>query len=106
MRMLTWFAVVPLVAFAIASPVSARVVRMETTVALADVSDQAVERALRRALDTSVRGVLAMGLAWICVDEARVLSDAVILRTLGTDEEPVGRDGDRGSEQDMCSRTF
>lgn len=106
MRKLTWLAVVPLVAIAIASPVSARVVRMETTVALADLSDQAVTLALRQALDGSVRAVVAMGLAWLCVDEARILSDAVVLRTVGTDEEPVDRDGEASASPDMCRRIF
>lgn len=106
MRILTWLAVVPLVAIAIASPVSARVVRMETTVDLADLSDQAVAVALRHALDTSVRAVVAMGLAWLCVDEARILSDSIILRTVGTDEEPGDRDGETSASPDMCRRIF
>ncbi len=60
---------------------------MKTSVTLADRSRPSVEQALRQALDGSVQGALAMGLAWMCVDRALVLPDAVVLRAVGSDEE-------------------
>lgn len=106
MRVLTWFAIVSLVALAVASPVSARVVRMETTVALADQSEPSIERALRRALDITVSRALAMGLSSIWLDEARVLSDAVILRMVATDEELDEEDDALSPGPAMAPRTL
>ncbi len=87
MRALTWLVLASLVAIAIASPVSARVVRMETTVALADHTGPSVDRALRQALDTAVRGAIAMGFSSMWVHDARVLAAAVILQLVATDEQ-------------------
>ena len=92
MRMIVWLAT-GLMLLAAASPARARVVRMETTVALGDRSEPSVKQALREAFEISVRGALAMGLSRMRVDGARVLPDAVILAMVATDE-----DDDAGEE--------
>ncbi|PYM92058.1 MAG: hypothetical protein DME04_17120 [Candidatus Rokuibacteriota bacterium] len=92
MRMVVWLATV-LMLLTVASPAWARVVRMETTVALEDRSEPSVKQALREAFEISVRGALAMGLSRMRVDGARVLPDAVILAMVATDE-----DDDAGEE--------
>ena len=76
-----------LVLLACGSPAAARVVRMETRVALEDRSEPSVKQALREAFEISVRGALAMGLSRMRVDGARVLPDAVILAMVATDED-------------------
>ncbi len=100
MRALRWFVAVSLLALVTASPVAARVVRIETAVTLADRSEASVEQALRQALDTSVRGALAMGLVRMWVDDARVLSNAVVLAMVATDEELDDEDDDRGTDRE------
>jgi hypothetical protein len=76
-----------LMAAVVASPASARVVRMQTVVNLADRSDPAVKRAVKEAFDTSLRGAVAMGFARIRVDGFEVLQDVVVLATVATDED-------------------
>jgi hypothetical protein len=87
MRVLAWLTAAFLTLCVFASPVSARVVRMETKVALEDQSDSSVKQALREAFQTSVRGAIAMGFSRVWVDEARVLPDAVVLAMVATDED-------------------
>jgi len=76
-----------LLGFAAAAPAWARVVKIETTEPLADHSDKAVEGALKGALDRCVRGATAMGLSWIWLDRALVLTDKVIVSMVATDDD-------------------
>jgi hypothetical protein len=86
MRMLVWLTAAVLTLCVAAAPVSARVVRMETRVALEDQSELSIKQALREAFRISVRGALAMGLSHVSVDGARVLPGAVVLALVATDE--------------------
>ena len=85
MRVLVWLAAASLILAT--SPVSARVVTMETTVALSDHSEPSIRQAVREAFETSVRGAIAMGFSRVWVDEARVLPAAVVLAMVATDED-------------------
>src|SRR5213593_706103 len=87
MRVFAWLTAASLTLCVFASPVSARVVRMETKVALEDQSDSSIKQALREAFQTSVRGAIAMGFSRVWVDGARVLPDAVVLAMVATDED-------------------
>jgi len=87
MRVFGWLTAASLTLCVFASPVSARVVRMETKVALEDQSDSSIKQALREAFQTSVRGAIAMGFSRVWVDGARVLPDAVVLAMVATDED-------------------
>jgi hypothetical protein len=78
---------VMLMAMIVAMPAWARVVRMQTVVNLTDRSDPAVQRAVKEAFDTSLRGAVAMGFARIRVDGVQVLQDVVVLATVATDED-------------------
>jgi hypothetical protein len=86
MRMLVWLTAALLALCVAAAPVSARVVRMETRVALEDHSELSIRQALLEAFQISVRGALAMGLSNVSVDGARVLPGAVVLALVATDE--------------------
>jgi len=92
MRVLHCLTVASLALLVCSAPVSARVVRMETTIALQDQSEPAIKQALKEAFETAVRGALAMGLPRVRVDGARVLPDAVILATVATDEDDADHD--------------
>jgi hypothetical protein len=85
MRVLVWLAAASLILAT--SPVSAGVVRTETTVALYDHSEPSIRQAAREAFETSVRGAIAMGFSRVWVDEARVLPAAVVLAMVATDED-------------------
>ena len=87
MRTLVWLTAASLTLCVAVSPVSARVVRMETKVALEDQSEPSIRQALREAFQTAVRGAIAMGFSRVWVDGARVLPDAVVLAMVATDED-------------------
>ena len=110
MHVLKQLGVVSLLVLALASSVSARVIRLETAVALTDHSEPAIQRAFQRALETSVRGVIAMGLSSMWVDDASVLGDVVIIRLIATDEEDEGDEDDEeddwGPGPEMGRQTF
>jgi hypothetical protein len=65
----------------------ARVVTIEATAALPDLSDRAIEGALETAVDTCVRGAAAMGLTSIWLDRALVLTDKVVIKMTASDED-------------------
>ena len=90
MRILVSLLTASLMLLVAGSPAWARVVRMETTVALDDTSESTVKQALREAFEISVRGALAMGLKKMRVDGARVLADSVILAMVASDEDDDG----------------
>src|SRR5262245_5022792 len=88
MKTLKWLCCVSLLLVLAAPPPAwARVVTIQTSAPLSDHSDQAIDRALKGALDTCVRGATAMGLSFIRLDGASVLTDKVIVRMVATDEE-------------------
>lgn len=98
-RALVWLATALLVTVISVPSASARVVRMETVVALTDRSDPSIKQALMEAFDTSLRGAVAMGFARIRVDEARVLQDVVVLATTATDEDDEDKTFDHESDE-------
>jgi hypothetical protein len=57
-------------------------------VSLSDHSPEALERAIKEALDTTVQGATAMGFSWVRLDSARVLEDTVIVRMVASDDDP------------------
>jgi hypothetical protein len=65
---------------------SATVSRIEGTAPLSDHSDRAIEHAVRAAVDHCVSSATAMGLLWIWLEDARVLTDRVIVEMIATDE--------------------
>jgi uncharacterized protein YggE len=66
----------------------ARTVKFEVAEPLSDVSDSAVERALKSALDSCVQRATAMGLAWIWLQDATVLPNRVVVKMVASDEDP------------------
>ena len=88
MKSMRGFAVVAFFATLIAPAMaSAKVVTIEATAALSDLSDKTIEGALETAVDTCVRGAAAMGLTSIWLDRALVLTDKVIIKMTASDED-------------------
>ena len=82
-----------LLAAALVTPAWARTVKIETTVPLVDHSEATLNLAMQQAVETTVQGATAMGLSWIWVDGARVLSDSLVVRMVATDDDPDDEDG-------------
>ncbi len=100
MRVLAGLVAAILAAMALTvQPASARVVRIETAVSLTDRSDPAVKQALMEALQTSMRGAVAMGLSTIRVDGIQLLHDSVVLATIATDEDDDDEAPDNARDQ-------
>src|SRR5262245_59991196 len=76
-----------LLALVIPTAAGARVVKIETTAALPDHSDNAIDGAFENALDTCVRGAVAMGFTSIWLDRAIVMSDKVVVKMTASDED-------------------
>jgi len=89
----TWLVAASLLAAALVTPAWARTVRIETTVPLVDHSEATLNLAMQHAVETTVQGATAMGLSWIWVDGARVLSDSLVVQMVATDDEPDDEDG-------------
>jgi len=72
---------------------------------LSDHSPETLERAVKEALDTTVRGATAMGFSWIRLDGVRVLEDAVVVRVVASDdhsEDPRRRRPEREHPARPC----
>src|SRR5262247_4425431 len=88
MRHLVPLALVLLLMSATVSPAWARTVVIESTVPLADNSEETLKSAVRKAIENAVRGAVALGLRSLQVNGAQVFSNALVLRLIGTDEDP------------------
>lgn len=86
-------------AVTLTTPASPRTVKFETAVAVADQTDESLDRAIRQALETTVRAATAMGLTWIWLDRASLAGGAIHIRMVATDDEPAGS-GDEPASQD------
>jgi len=86
-------------AVTLTTPASPRTVKFETAVAVADQTDESLDRAIRQALENTVRAAVAMGLTWIWLDGASLAGGAIHIRMVATDDEPGGS-GDEPTRQD------
>jgi hypothetical protein len=76
-----------LLALVVPTTAGARVVKFETSAALPDHSENAIDGAFENALDTCVRGAVAMGLTSIWLDRAIVMTDKVVVKMTASDED-------------------
>ncbi len=88
MRPLRTMVLTLLFASLVASPALARVAVIETMAPLQDHTEQIIKLALKDAIQSAVKGAVAMGLPWIKVGEAHVLEDMVTVQILATDTAP------------------
>ena len=100
MRAIMSFGAAAVLAMLVAvTPASARVVHLQTVVSLPDRSEPTIKQAMLEAFDTSLRGAVAMGFAYIRVDTIQVLPDSVVLAMVATDED--GEDEAPGDARDQ-----
>jgi len=97
MRTLSQFvSVALLLVLAASSPGWARTIKIETAVPLVDRSDRSLELGLKSAVDTCVRGAVAMGLSWIWLHRAALQGDQLVVQMIATDEDDVDDEEDGG----------
>ena len=107
----TLFIVTLLLATTWVGPVWGHMVRIETTVLLADHSDETLWRATQRAIENAVQRAKTLGLPSYWIDDAWVLEDAVVLWMIATDDDPEDDAKDDGDGLDAgvpavnCSHT-
>jgi hypothetical protein len=66
---------------------------IETAAPLKDHAEPSIQAAFKEALQTAMRGAVAMGLPWVKVSRTLVLEDMVTVQLLATDTKPEGEDG-------------
>jgi diacylglycerol kinase len=99
MRHLVPLALVLLLMSAIVTPAWARTVVIESTVPLADDSEETLRSAIKKAIENAVRGAAALGLRAMQVNGAQVFSNALMLRLIATDDDPGDDDPDDGEAE-------
>ena len=82
------------------APAWGHMVRIETTVPLADHSDETLWRATQRAIENAVQRAKTLGLRSYWIDDAWVLQDAVVLWMIATDDDPEDDPRDDGDGLD------
>jgi hypothetical protein len=98
MAMLTRLAI-PLLAFiSITTPAFAKMAAIQTAVSLDDQSQTSIQAAAEQAVETAVRGAVAMGLPKVQLHRAVVVNNMVVVQILATDEAAEQRD--RSDEQE------
>ncbi|HZS34425.1 MAG TPA: hypothetical protein VFC42_13710 [Methylomirabilota bacterium] len=85
MRMLGRVAVTALLTIGLAIPALARVAAIRTAAPITEHSDQGVRAAFAEAVESAVRGAIAMGMSHVALNDARVLEDVVLVEILATD---------------------
>ena len=75
-----------------AARTEAAMAAIETTAAIEDQSDEGIKAAVERAVESAVRGAVAMGLPHVELRSARVLPGLVTVRILARDAAPEPED--------------
>ncbi|HKW93385.1 MAG TPA: hypothetical protein VJX92_15930 [Methylomirabilota bacterium] len=75
-----------------ASRTEAAMAAIETTAAIEDQSDEGIKAAVERAVESAVRGAVAMGLPHVELRGARVLPGVVTVQILARDAAPEPED--------------
>ncbi len=97
MRPLSWLVLPLLLVLSVASPVLAREATIETTAPLQDHADQSIKTALKDAVETAMKGALAMGFSWVQISQALVLEDMVTVQLFASDTEPEQAQEEEGA---------
>jgi len=97
MRPLSCLALALLLVLSVASPAVAGMAMIQTMAPLQDHAEQSIEIAFKEAMQTAVRGALAMGFSWVKISKAPVLENMVTVQILATDTRPEGEEGEEES---------
>jgi len=87
-----------LLGLALVPPVWARTVSIQAAVPLPDSSDAEFRRALHSAVETCVRGAVAMGMSWIRLQHAAIVERQLVVVMIGSDETDASEDGHDGGQ--------
>jgi hypothetical protein len=92
MRQFSRLALLLLLVLSIAPPAGARIAMIQTMAPLQDHAEQPIEAAFKEALETAVKGAVAMGLSWVKLGRALVLENMVVVQIFATDTRLAGED--------------
>ncbi len=84
MRHYSQLALLLLLVLSIAPPAGARTAMIQTMAPLQDHAEQSIETAFKEALETAVKGAVAMGLSWVKLGRALVLENMVVVQIFAT----------------------
>ncbi len=85
MRQFSQLALLLMLVLSIAPPAGARIAMIQTMAPLQDHAEQSIQAAFREALETAVKGAVAMGLSWVKLGRALVLENMVVVQNFATD---------------------
>jgi hypothetical protein len=85
----------------VAPPGWARVATIETTAPLGDHSEASIKAAVTEAVQTALRGAVAMGLSRVHLNHALVLDDAVVIQLLAADADEEALPDESAPEADQ-----
>ncbi len=98
MRAFSCFALALLLVLSVVSSAVGRMAVIQTMAPLQDHAKQSIEAAFKEAMQTALKGALAMGFSWVKLSNALVLENMVAVQILATDTRPEGGEGD-GKEE-------
>jgi hypothetical protein len=100
MRAGSCFALALLILLSVASSAVGGMAVIQTMAPLQDHAKQSIEAAFKEAMQTALKGALAMGFSWVKLSQALVLEDMVTVQILATDTRPEGGEGE-GEEESL-----
>ena len=105
MRVFSCLALALLLGLSVASSAVAKVAIIQTTAPLQDHAQPSIEAAFKEAMQTAMRGALAMGCSWVTLSKALVLENMVTVQILATDTKPDEEGGEEepGGESGLWS---
>ncbi len=98
MRAFSCFALALLLVLSIVSSAVGRMAVIQTMAPLQDHANQSIEAAFKEAMQTALKGALAMGFSWVKLSKALILENMVTVQILVTDTRPEGGGEDGGEE--------
>jgi hypothetical protein len=90
-RALIRLAIAFVAGLSIATPAVARMAAIQTAVTLEDQSQSSIQTAAEQAVETAVRGAVAMGLPKVQLHRAVVVNNMVVVQIVATDESATER---------------
>ncbi len=100
MRAFSCLALALLLVLSVASSAVGRMAVIQTMAPLQDHAKQSIEGAFKEAMQTALKGALAMGFSWVKLSKALVLENMVTVQILATDTRPEGGEGN-GEEESL-----
>jgi hypothetical protein len=100
MRAFSYLALALLLVLSVVPSAVGGMAMIQTMAPLQDHAKQSIEAAFKEAMQTALKGALAMGFSWVKLSKALVLENMVTVQILATDTRPEGGGGN-GEEESL-----